>query len=74
MKRRLEMKEIQIKDEYIKLFKLLKYANLVSSGGEAKFLIEEGLVKVNNIIEKQKGKKIYKNDIIEFNEERILVK
>ncbi len=68
------MKEIQIKDEYIKLFKLLKYANLVSSGGEAKFLIEEGLVKVNNIIEKQKGKKIYKNDIIEFNEERILVK
>ncbi len=68
------MKEVQINEEYIKLFQLLKYANLASSGGEAKFLIEEGLVKVNDEIEKQKGKKIHKNDIIEFYGERIIVK
>ncbi|NLK73603.1 MAG: RNA-binding S4 domain-containing protein [Clostridiales bacterium] len=68
------MKEIEIKDESIKLFQLLKYAGLIPSGGEAKFAISEGYVKVNGNIEKQKGKKIYKNDIIEFQGNKVIVK
>lgn len=68
------MKEIKIKDEYIKLVQLLKFSSLVSSGGEAKMFIDEGLVSVNNQIEKRKGKKIYKNDIVEFNGNQIVVK
>ncbi len=68
------MREIKIREEFIKLFQLLKYASLVPSGGEAKFVIDEGLVKVNGIIEKQKGKKIYKEDIIEFQGEKVVVK
>ena len=41
------MKEIPIKDEYIKLDQFLKFVNLVSSGIEAKMIIKDGQVKVN---------------------------
>ncbi|MCG8485030.1 MAG: RNA-binding S4 domain-containing protein [Clostridia bacterium] len=68
------MREIRIRDEYIKLFQLLKYADMVSSGGEAKIVIIDGLVKVNGSIEKQKGKKIYQNDIVEFEDDKVIVK
>ncbi len=68
------MEEIKIKEDFIKLFQLLKYANLVSSGGEAKLVIVDGLVKVNGETEIQKGKKIYKNDIVEFQNEKLIVK
>ncbi len=68
------MREIKIRDEYIKLFQLLKYADMVSSGGEAKIVIIDGLVKVNGSIEKQKGKKIYENDIVEFEDDKVIVK
>ena len=45
------MKEIPIKDEYIKLDQFLKFVNLVSSGIEAKMIIKDGLVKVNGEVE-----------------------
>lgn len=68
------MRELFIKDEYIKLFQLLKFADMVSSGGEAKIVINDGLVKVNGSIEKQKGKKIYQDDIVEFENNKVIVK
>lgn len=61
------MNEIFIKTEFIKLDQFLKYANIVSSGGEAKNIILDGLVKVNNIICTQRGKKIKHNDIVSYN-------
>ena len=45
------MIEINIDSEYIKLDQLLKLADAVSTGGHAKFLILEGLVKVNGEVE-----------------------
>ena len=45
------MKEIPIKDEYIKLDQFLKFVNLVSSGIEAKMIIQDGQVKVNSEVE-----------------------
>lgn len=68
------MKEINIKEDHIKLFQLLKFADLVSSGGEAKIMILEGLVKVNGQIELQRGKKIFKNDVVEFEGNKVIVK
>ena len=50
------MYEIKLKDEYIKLGQALKAAGLVSSGVEAKEVIQEGLVKVNGEIETRRGK------------------
>ena len=53
--------------EPIELYKLLKIANMVGGGGEAKTMISEGNVLVNNKIEVQKRKKIRHGDIIEHN-------
>ncbi|MCL2564501.1 MAG: RNA-binding S4 domain-containing protein [Defluviitaleaceae bacterium] len=52
-------KSVKIKTEYIKLSDLLKYANVVSSGSEGKYLIIEGKVSVDGEIVLQRGKKIY---------------
>lgn len=60
------MKEIVITREPVELFKILKFENLASSGGEAKAMIENGLVLVNGLVETQKRKKIVSGDIIEI--------
>ena len=52
------MIEINIDSEYIKLDQLLKLADAVSTGGHAKFLILEGLVKVNGEVEIRRGRKL----------------
>ncbi|MBB6056142.1 RNA-binding S4 domain-containing protein [Tolumonas osonensis] len=59
------MKEIVITREPVELFKILKFENLAASGGEAKAMIEDGLVLVNGLVETQKRKKIVSGDIIE---------
>ena len=53
------MTEIKIETEFIKLDALLKFANLVSSGGEAKIRIAEGEVLVNGEICTMRGKKLH---------------
>ena len=63
------MKEIEITKVPVELFKILKFEGLASSGGEAKMVIGNGLVKVNGAVETQKGKKIVSGDVIEFNGE-----
>lgn len=60
------MKEIKINTDFIKLDAFLKWSGAVSMGSEAKMFIQEGEVKVNGNIETQRGKKLVKNDIIEF--------
>lgn len=67
------MEVIKLREEYIKLGQALKATGLVSSGVEAKNVILEGLVKVNGDIELQRGKKLYENDIVEFNKETIKI-
>lgn len=67
------MKEAQINQQPIELYKILKLEALVGSGGEAKAVIAEGLVKVNGEVELQKRKKIVAGDIITFNQESIRV-
>ncbi len=60
------MEIIKIETEFIKLDQLLKWADIVSSGAEAKELILEGRVKVNGETEIRRGKKIKEGDIVEF--------
>ena len=59
------MIEINIDSEYIKLDQALKLADIASTGGHAKFLILEGLVKVNGEVETRRGRKLKTQDIIE---------
>ena len=56
------METIKITTEFIKLQDLLKFASLVSTGGEAKIIIQEGEVKVNGEVCTQRGKKIRPGD------------
>jgi ribosome-associated protein len=64
---------IEISEQPIPLCQLLKIANLVSGGGEAKIVISEGYVLLNNAVEYQKRKKVYEDDIVEFNGDVIQV-
>ena len=48
------------------LYKLLKFENMVQRGGEAKYVIAQGRVRVNGAIETRKRKKIVSGDLIEF--------
>lgn len=58
------MKEVYIFTETITLSQFLKWANIVQTGGEAKLLIQQGLVSVNNKIETQRGRKLKEDDIV----------
>ncbi|MBF0232515.1 MAG: RNA-binding S4 domain-containing protein [Desulfamplus sp.] len=60
---------VSIEQEPVELCKILKFENLVLSGGEAKHAIKNGMVLVNGFIEKRKRKKIFAGDIVEFNGE-----
>ncbi len=60
------MKEIKISKEPIELNKLLKFENLVASGGEAKVIIKEGMVSLNGEVETQVRKKVMAGDTISF--------
>ena len=68
------MKEIKIDTEFIKLDQLMKYGAMVQTGGEAKMLIAQGLVLVNEEICTQRGKKVRPGDKVEFDGETYEVK
>ncbi len=61
------MKKIQINTETIKLDQFLKWAEIANTGGQAKKLIQEGKIKVNQEIEKQRSSSLSNGDIIEYN-------
>ena len=67
------MREVTISSEPIELYKLLKFESMVASGGEAKHVIDAGLVRVNGQVETRKRKKIVSGDIVEFDDEKIRV-
>ena len=60
------METIAIHTEFIKLQDLLKFANLVSTGGEAKERVQAGEVTVNGEICTMRGKKIHAGDRVSF--------
>jgi len=67
------MKSLHIKQEPIELYKILKLENLVQSGGEAKYVISEGLVRVNGEVETRKRRKIKAGDVVAFEEVEIRI-
>ena len=69
------MEEISLRegDDYIKLGQLLKKANMMSSGVDAKMVILDGMVSVNGEVELRRGKKIYPGDVVTFEGESVKV-
>lgn len=64
---------IEVDSQPIELYKVLKMANVVSGGGEAKYAISEGYVAVNGEIELRKRRKLVDGDLIEFNNDYYVI-
>ena len=61
------METIHLRDDFIKLGQALKAVGLAESGVDAKFAVQDGLVKVNGQVETRRGRKLIAGDIVEFN-------
>ena len=60
------MQEIKVRDEFIKLGQALKAADLVSSGVEAKIVVQDGQVEVNGEVDTRRGRMLVPGDVITF--------
>ncbi len=60
------MEKISIDTEFIKLDSMLKFAAAVGTGGEAKLVISQGMVKVNGEVCTMRGKKLRPGDKVSF--------
>ena len=67
------MEVIKLRDEYIKVGQALKAAGLVETGVDAKYAIEDGLVKVNGEVATQRGKKLHAGDVVSYDGETIKI-
>ncbi len=67
------MQEVKIHTEYIKLDDLLKFAGLLGTGGMAKAVIQDGLVKVNGEVCTIRGKKLRGGETVEFQGQTVKV-
>ena len=67
------MKEFTLTGEYIELISLLKFLRLAESGGHAKTIVDEGLVKRNGETEYRRRAKLRQGDIIEVEGEKIQI-
>lgn len=67
------MQEIQINSEPVDLYKVLKFEGIASSGANAKHMISNNEVLVNNQLETKKRKKLMAGDIISIGEKRYLL-
>ncbi len=68
------MKEIFIKDEFIRLDSALKFSGALGTGGQAKMVIQDGLVKVNGEVCTMRGKKLRNGDTVEFENNTFVIK
>lgn len=67
------MQVIHLREEYIKLGQALKAAGLAESGVDAKYSIQDGLVRVNGEVETRRGKKLVAGDMVEFKGDTIKI-
>ncbi len=67
------MIEFKVTGDYIPMIQLLKATHLVSTGGEAQIVVDEGEVKYNGGVDYRKRLKVRKGDVVEFRGEKITV-
>ena len=58
------MRDLPIRGESIRLGQALKLSGLAESGGEARALVEEGVVMVNDAIETRRGRQLRHGDVV----------
>ena len=67
------MQTIHLKEDFIKLGQALKAAGLAESGVDAKFAVQDGLVKVNGQVDTRRGRKLVAGDEVAYNGEIIKI-
>jgi ribosome-associated protein len=67
------MRDVAVRGEQIRLGQLLKLAGLASSGGEAKSLLAQGAVTVNDEPEARRGRQLAAGDIVRVGEDAVRV-
>lgn len=67
------MEIIKLREDYIKLGQALKAAGLSESGVDAKFAVQEGLVRVNGQVETRRGRKLVNGDVVELDGNQIKI-
>jgi len=66
-------RDVEIREESIRLGQLLKLADLVDNGAEVKPLLMRGMVFVNGEMETRRGRTLVKGDVVTFGEESVRV-
>ena len=60
--------KVKLKTDYITLGQLLKIVDIISSGGQAKWFLQENDVLINGELDNRRGRKLYHNDLVEIPE------
>ena len=68
------MNEVFIRDEFIRLDAALKFSGVIGTGGQAKMVIQDGLVLVNGEVCTMRGKKLYNGDTVQFENNHFVIK
>lgn len=69
----MKSEKIYIESEFIKLDNLLKYGGIVPTGGQAKFLVQNGEILLNGEVCTIRGKKIRSGDIVTYKDKSLEV-
>jgi ribosome-associated protein len=67
------MEDVTIRDDMIRLGQLLKLANLIDNGSDAKDLIASGIVTVNEVVEEQRGRQLHPGDVVGVGTARVRI-
>ena len=65
------MREVEIREDGIRLGQLLKLAGLVDQGSDVKPLLEEGVVTVGGRLETRRGRQLKKGDVVAVGDEKV---
>lgn len=65
------METVYLREDFIKLGQALKASGLAESGVDAKYAVQNGLVKVNGQIEIRRGRKLKDGDVVSFGQKEI---
>lgn len=70
----MEFFHLRAGEEFIRLGQVLKAVGFVENGGQAKEVIQDGFVSVNGEVETRRGRKLYPNDVVSYEENELTVK
>lgn len=70
----MEFFHLRAGEEFIRLGQVLKAAGFVENGGQTKEVIQDGFVSVNGEVETRRGRKLYPNDVVSYEENELTVK